>query len=318
MNKVLYLDDIRDNNSNMKNNYMHIIQNRGSVKAEENNLKKIIKNLFFLENKSALIDMINYIYDDKLSKNTEIEYLDKEYDVNCDKKIFLHEDTFYDMRILAKDDKRMFIYEIKFKTKDNKNISIRIVKYNLSINVGSSMNMNPKSNNEIIEKSKKGLPKSYEIMINSNIKVLDKHNSKVNFKNKGLENETKLLKSWKYDFKNLYEKNMILLYPLKVFDLRYRLVVIKNEIEELPKNNIKILPQKNKLKNYIKDETYRFFNNMNIFIDKAKNQGKLCEKDISKFNLTTIELLNYLNESEDLFLDMNERILSHLKNKYIK
>lgn len=319
MNKLLYFNDLREDNKNKKDKDKCIISSIDFMKFEENKINKIIKEIFILENKNALIDMINYIYNDELSYNIDIEYLDEKNDINYRNESFLLKEMFCDIRILVKDDnKRICIYNIHIKAKNNENISIRIFKYNLKANSGQSINIYEQNYDEIKEVSNMNLTKLYEIVLNSNTEIPDIYNLKIMNDNKNLEYKINVLKAWKYDFKDLYEKNMILLCPLKVLDLKHRLVAIKNEIKELPKNNIKILPQKNKLKNYIKDETDRFFNNMNIFIEKAKNQGIIYEKDILKFNLTAIELLNYLNEEENFFLDMNEIILANLKNKYIK
>lgn len=318
MNNLLYLNDIREDNRN-KNGINSSTINL--MKLNETNLKnkmnKIIKDLFILENKRSLIDTINYICNDGLSHNAEIDYLYEQDNIKYKNKVFLFEEIFYDIRILAKDNKRRFIYEIQSKTKNNENIAIRILKYDFKFNSGQSISINQEKNNEIEEMMYTKSTELYEIVLNSNIEVPDIYNLNIEINNKKLEYKVNVLKSWKYDFKDLYEKNIILLLPLKVLDLRDRLIAIKNEIEKLPENNIRILPRKTQLKNYIKDETYRFFYKMNLFIDKANYQGMLYEKDILKFNLTAIELLTYLNECEDLFLDMNETILSYLKNKYI-
>lgn len=318
MNNLLYLNDIREDNRN-KNGINSSTINL--MKLNETNLKnkmnKIIKDLFILENKRSLIDTINYICNDGLSHNAEIDYLYEQDNIKYKNKVFLFEEIFYDIRILAKDNKRRFIYEIQSKTKNNENIAIRILKYDFKFNSGQSISINQEKNNEIEEMMYTKPTELYEIVLNSNIEVPDIYNLNIEINNKKLEYRVNVLKSWKYDFKDLYEKNIILLLPLKVLDLRDRLIEIKNEIEKLPENNIRILPRKTQLKNYIKDETYRFFYKMNLFIDKASYQGMLYEKDILKFNLTAIELLTYLNECEDLLLDMNETILSYLKNKYI-
>lgn len=318
MNNLLYLNDIREDNRN-KNGINSSTINL--MKLNETNLKnkmnKIIKDLFILENKRSLIDTINYICNDGLSHNAEIDYLYEQDNIKYKNKVFLFEEIFYDIRILAKDNKRRFIYEIQSKTKNNENIAIRILKYDFKFNSGQSISINQEKNNEIEEMMYTKSTELYEIVLNSNIEVPDIYNLNIEINNKKLEYKVNVLKSWKYDFKDLYEKNIILLLPLKVLDLRDRLIAIKNEIEKLPENNIRILPRKTQLKNYIKDETYRFFYKMNLFIDKANYQGMLYEKDILKFNLTAIELLTYLNECEDLLLDMNETILSYLKNKYI-
>lgn len=319
MNNLLYLNDIREENRNRNRISISTIN---LMKINENHLKnkmnKIIKDLFILENKRSLIDVINYICNDGLSHNAEIDYLYEQDNIKYKNKVFLFEEIFYDIRILAKDNKRRFIYEIQSKTKNNENISIRILKYDFKFNSGQSISINQENNTEIVERIYTKPTKLYEIVLNSNIEVPDIYNLNIEINNKKLEYKVNVLKSWKYDFKDLYEKNIILLLPLKVLDLRDRLIIIKNEIKKLPENNIRILPQKTRLKNYIKDETYRFFYKMNLFIEKASYQGMLYEKDILKFNLTAIELLTYLNECEDLFLDMNEIILSYLKNKYIQ
>lgn len=314
MDNLVYLDAIRENTKKIKNNVNY---SDLTMKNDKNEINKIIKGLFYLENKSSLIDIINYIYNDKLSHYAEMKYLDAEYDANYKKKRFFIEDNSYDTRILAKDNNKMYIYGIQFKTKDNNNSSIRIFKYNLNINSGESINIFQEERNKISEQIDINLPESHEIILNSNIEVPDIYNLNINFNYSSLEYKIRVLKSWKYDFKELCEKNIILLYPLKVFDLRKRLLYIKNEMKELKEDNIKTLPQKTKLKNLIKDETYRFFDNMNIYIEQAKNKRKISYKDKVKFNLTSIELLNYFNKDENLFLDIKDDMCSYLKDTYI-
>ena len=318
MNNLLYLYDIRKDNKNKEKEIKDNTLTGKSIEKNKNKMNKIIKEIFILKNKTALINIINYIYNDKISCNTEIQYLDEQSNINYKNEVSLFGKIFYDIRILAKDNKRIFIYDIQIKTKDIDNISIRIFKYNLNTNNGQDVQIDRQNYKEFLEKNDINLTQLYEIVLNSNTEVPDIYNFKVALNNKNLEYKIKVLKSWKYDFKGLYDKNMTLLMPLKVLDLKNRLVMIKREIKHLSEDRIRVFPQKTRLKNYIKDETYRFFYDMNIFLEKAKHQEILHEKDILKFNLIAIELLSYLNECEDLFLDMKEMIYSHLKNKYIK
>lgn len=316
MNNLLYLYDIREDNKNKEKEIKDNILTTEII--EKNKINKIIKELFISENKITLISMINCICKDELSFNTEIEYLDQEDNINYKNEVSLLQTISYDVRILAKDNKKIFIYDIQIKANDIDNISIRIFKYNINTNNAQNVQVVRQSYTEFLDKGNISLIQLYEIVLNSNIEVPDIYNLKVVLNNKNLQYKINVLKSWKYDFKELYDKDMILLIPLKILDLKNRLLMIRRDLNHLSENNIRILPQKTKLKNYIKDETYRFFYDMNIFLEKAKYQEILQKKDIFKFNLIAIELLSYLNECDDLFLDMKDMIYSHLKNKYIK
>ena len=67
-------------------------------------------------------------------------------------------------------------------------------------------------------------------MFNSNIEVPDVYEFKSDFEGENIDYKINIMKSWKYDFKQLFEKNMYLLFPMKVLDLRKRLLSISQDI----------------------------------------------------------------------------------------
>ena len=77
-------------------------------------------------------------------------------------------------------------------------------------------------------------------MFNSNIEVPDTFEFKEESEGENVEYKINVMKSWKYDFKQLFEKNMYLLFPMKVLDLRKRLLTISQDVisEEMVKDEI--------------------------------------------------------------------------------
>ena len=120
------------------------------------------------------------------------------------------------------------------------------------------------------------------------------------FKGQNIDYKVNVIKSWKYDFKQLFEKNMYLLFPMKVLDLKKRLLSISQEIES---------------KDLIKDYIVRFFKDMNKYLKKIKDKNLITDKDINEMNLIAIDLLNhFIREKNNVFVDIKRDIEATLKN----
>ena len=281
MNKVVLLSEIRKEKTNVKNRFLENKKNNSDYKPidkiktyvnfekkfdffknnqnkYEKKINNIFKRIFSFKNKLPLIGFINSVYNDELSKNTKIIYLKNDQDTSLKNSV-------YNIRILAEDDYRKFEYEIKFETVDDQNIAIIISKMDCENNCSNVINLNKikkeyKDENAVnLSKGSKDSCNRVLIMFNSNIEVPDVFEFEEESEEKNIQYKINVMKSWKYDFKQLFEKNMYLLFPMKVLELKNRLLTISKEVLS---------------KELIKDEIDRFFKDMNRYLMKIKNENK--------------------------------------------
>lgn len=267
-------------------------------------LNKIMERIFSFNNKVTLIEFINSIYNDELSINTRIEYI-KSKDINKNNESINLKNSNYNIRILAEDDYRKFEYQIQFETMDDENIAIIIKKIDFIKGCSNIISLNKKKRkyeNDNSINSEKGLKYNYNrclIMLNSNIEVPDVYEFKSDFEGQNIDYKINVMKSWKYDFKQLFEKNMYLLFPVKVLDLRKRLLSIYQDVVS---------------KDLIKDEIIRFFRDMNRYLIKIKEKNLISDKDINELNLIAIDLLNhFIKEKNNILVDIKTDLEATLK-----
>lgn len=298
MTNIKVYTNFEEKFDSLKNNN-YFIDLKNSQNKYEKKLNNIIKRIFSFNNKLPLIGFINSIYNDELSKNTKIKYVKNNQEEGS-------KSSGYNVRILAEDDYRKFQYEIKLETVDDQNIAIVISKINLESNFTNIINLN-KIKKEYKDKDSvnlsKGSKDSYNrvvIIFNSNIEVPDVFEFNEELNGKNVEYKINVMKSWKYDFKQLVENNMYLLFPMKVLDLKNRLLTISREVLS---------------KEMIKDEIVRFFRDMNRYLIKIKDKNLISEKDITEYNLIAIELLNYfIKEKGNSLVDIKTDIEATLKH----
>lgn len=265
----------------------------------EKKLNTIIERVFSVNNKMPLIGFINSVYNDELSEEVNIKYVKNNHISNLKNSI-------YNMRILAEDDYRKFEYEIKFETVDDQNIAIIISKIDCGNNSINIINLNKKKkeyendDNDTIKKELNDNCNRFLIMFNSNIEVPDTFEFKEESEGENIEYKVNVMKSWKYDFKQLFEKNLYLLFPMKVLDLRKRLLTISQDVIS---------------KQLVKDEIVRFFKDMDRYLIKIKNENLISEKDINEYKLIAIDLLTYfIKEKNNNFVHIKTDIEATLKH----
>lgn len=322
MNKVVLLSEIRKEKTNNinrlleydkaksereqednKRSYVNFEKKLDSLKnnqtKNEKKLNTIIERIFSVNNKMPLIGFINSVYNDELSKDVKIKSVKNNQTSNLKNSI-------YNMRILAEDDYRKFEYEIKFETVDDQNIAIIISKIDCENNSTNIINLNKKkkeyeSNDmDTLNKELNDNCNRFLIMFNSNIEVPDTFEFKEESEGKNIEYKVNVMKSWKYDFKQLFEKNLYLLFPMKVLDLRKRLLTISQDVisEQL-----------------VKDEIVRFFKDMDRYLIKIKDENLISEKDINEYKLIAIDLLTYfIKEKNNNFVHIKTDIEATLKH----
>lgn len=331
MNKVVLLTEIRKEKTNVKNRFLedkrnnfdyksvdtiknyinferkfdslksssYFIDSKNNQNKYEKKLNNIINRIFCFKNNLPLIAFINSVYNDELSKNTKIFYLKNAQDASL--KIFS-----YNIRILAEDDYRKFEYGIKFETLDDQNIAIIISKNDCQNNCINVINFNKmkkeyKDENEFsLSRESKDSCNRVLIMFNSNIEVPDVFEFEEESEGKNIQCKIGVMKSWKYDFKQLFERNMYLIFPMKILELKNRLLTISEDVLS---------------KELIKDDIERFFKDMNRYLIKIKNENLISEDDITEYNLIAIELLNYfIKEKANGFVHIKTDIEATLKD----
>lgn len=264
-------------------------------------LNKIMKRIFSMDNKALIIEFINSIYNDDLSINSNIEYINDK-DIISSNEVIILKNSNYNIRFLLEDEYKKFEYKIQFETKDDQNIAIIITKLNLS-NYNNIISLNKKKKEHEIndlDESLKGNITKCIVMLNSNMEVPDIFEFKSDFSRINSTNKVNIIKGWKYDFKQLFEKNMHLLFPMKVLDLRKRLLSINEELLS---------------KDLIKDEISRFFKDMNKYLIKIKDMNLITGKEINELNSIATDLLNHFTrEKNNIFIDIKRDIEATLKN----
>lgn len=280
----------------------HFVQNEEGfidLNCEESNytkyekrLNKILKRIFSLDNNSLLIEFFNSLYDDDLSANTKIQRIKNKNVINNVGAMNLRSSN-YNIKILAEDEYKKFKYQIQFQTKDDENIAITISKIDLTNNCDNIVSLKKKRREYEKDDGNKTIKENYTrflIMLNSNIQVPNIYEFKSEVDGQNIECKINVIKSWKYDFKQLFEENIYLLFPLKVLDLKKRLLSISQEIES---------------KDLIKDYIVEFFKDMNKYLKKIKDKNLITDKDINEINLIAIDLLNhFIREKNNAFVDI--------------
>lgn len=268
----------------------------------EKRLNEIMERVFLKCNSILIIEFINSIYNDALSKNSKIECI-KNNEIINNNQVMVFKDSNYNIRILVEDEYRKFEYKIQFQTSDEQNIAMIINKMDLNSNYNNVININKKKKEYENHNLNLGLKEDYTkclVVLNSNIEVPDAYEFKTNFDGKDSTYKINIIKGWKYDFKQLFEENMYLLYPMKILDLRKRLLSINEDLLS---------------KDLIKDEIFRFFKDMNKYLKKIRDINLITDKDISELNSIATDLLNHFTrEKNNIFLDMRTDIEATLKN----
>lgn len=268
----------------------------------EKTLNALMKRTFSLDNRIFLIEFFNSIYNDELSGNTRIEYI-KNKDIINNEEVIVLKNSSYNVRISVEDEHRRFQYQMQFQTRDAENIAIIINKKELTNGYDNIVSLNKKKREyekDNLNKIKKHNYAKCLIMLNSNIQVPDVYEFKSSFKGENIDCKINVIKSWKYDFRQLFEKNMYLLFPVKVLDLKKRLLSLSTEMNS---------------RDLIKDYIVKFFKDMNKYLNKIKDKNLITDKDINEMNLIAVDLLNhFIKEKNNIFVDIKRDIEATLKS----
>ena len=288
-----------------KENFVDLKNSKsGSISYDkcEKRLNKIMKRIFSLDNKVPVLEFINSIYDDELSVDSSLEYIKNE-DIMSSKEVISLKNSSYDVSFILEDDYRKFEYQIQLQTRDDQNIAITISKMDLASNCDNIVSLCKKKREYEKDDLNKGSKDNYTkclIMLDSNMEVPDVYDIESNSTGENLDTKVNIIKGWKYGFKQLAENNMYLLFPMKVLDLKKRLLSISQEIIT---------------KELIRDEIIRFFRDMNRDLKKIQDKNLITDEDISELNLIAIDLLNYfIKEKNNKFVNIQSHIEATLKD----
>lgn len=262
--------------------------------GNEKDISLIIDRIFLLNNDTLIINFINAIYNDNLNINTQIRCIENS-------PIVISQNLNYNIKIFAQDEYRNFEYEIQFKTSDYENLGIIISKKDLTNN--NIVTFSKRKNNSNIMSNSKECQDKCMIILDSEVQVPDVYERKSSFNKKNIKDKINVVKGWKYDFRRLFEEKMYLLFPLKVIDLRKRLLDINSEAVS---------------KKMIKDEISIFFKDMNRYLKRIKSADLIMDRELNKMNLIAIDLLNSLiNDENDISINLKMDIQAVLKEMVV-
>lgn len=273
-NKFCKDNSIKDNNSK------EYIENDYITSVNKDKLNKDINRIFLLKNKKPFLDFINEIFDDCLGTNCLVEYVSNSaHDNHITDGILKNPSD--NIKIRIKDEYRTFEYNIQLQTYDYENIAITISKADLSSKCMNVINFGQKKKQyELNNEQEKGQINNnsslYLIMVNSNIRVPDSYEVREECNGSEVSYRFNIFKGWKYDFKDLYERNLYMLFPLKVFDLKKCITYMKNSSCSEERIN---------------KEIDRFFIEMNKYLNKVKERKIINDDDIDEFHIISKQLL---------------------------
>ena len=279
-----YLDfnNIFFKNKNEIINSKESIENNYLIVDDKDNLNENLSRIFMLKNKKPFLEFVNEIFDDCLGTNCSVE-------VSSKKEVFENiEDGILEspsnrIKIFVEDDYRKFEYSIQFQTYDYDNIVIAIEKKDLSINCGNIISLSSKikeyrhNNEKSLNQNKSDI---YLIMVNSSIKVPDSYELSKDRKGHIESYKFNIFKAWKYGFNKLYEKNLYILFPLKMFDLIKHIDYMKNCSYS---------------KEVIEKEIDRFFFEMNKYLNKLEEEKNINNEDVKEINLISKDIMSSIN-----------------------
>lgn len=281
---------------------LHIKEKKGRYKNRVQ-LDEIMKKLFYIHNKRPIIDLLNSLYGDNIGYNAEITYLNKEaIDEAVNREAFLISRE-CDMFIKVDYGGKSFEYMLEFQTKADKSIAIRLFRYSFELKVQNIKALS-RSKPIVIE-----LPKPYVIAIEKNAGVPDKYEFIIKIPTgESLKYSSKVLKFWEYDLKSLYEKNMYLLLPMKVFEVRKKINKIKLCNHKSPKYEILIREAKNDILNITKE--------VSEYIEILYEEGKIEDTEYNEYGVVIANLSLYVCREIDKLSSIDKEVADLIKTLY--
>ena len=155
------------------------------------------------------------------------------------------------------------------------------------------------------------LPEPYIIVLEESENVPDSYDVILKQKNGSAMNYTcRVLKYWNYDLETLYEKNMYLLFPLKIFELRKRIHGYRKRKENTGNSG--------ELKRTIRDDIVGLVDNIFKYSDNVYLENKITIEDYNEFSIIVENLFEHLNYELDTSGEIEKEVMVLVKTFYDK
>jgi hypothetical protein len=266
-------------------------------------LDEIMKKLFYIHNNRPIIDFLNSLYDDNLDYDAVLTYLNKESinEALHKKAVLISQEC--DMFIRVDSGGKGFEYLLEFQTKIDKSIGIRLFRYSFELKVQNIRQFD--SNNPIVIE----FPNPYVIVLEESSKVPEEYELILKFHTgESVNYKSKVLKYWQYDLDNLYQNNMCLLFPLKVFQVRKKITKAKGMKEENPKYSLLIKE--------IRDDILKVTKEILEHIEIIYKENKIDTSEYNEFAVVIGNLTLYLCQEVEKLESIKEEVSNLFKTFY--
>lgn len=256
-------------------------------------LDEIMKKLFYIQDKRPIIDLLNSLYGNNIGYDAQITYLNKEAITESIKNYAYFTKEACDMIIRVDYDDKSYEYIMEFQTKNDESIAIRLFRYSFDLKLQSLKNISSQETTII------DFPNPYVIVLEENKKVPDEYKFILRFSNgKSFSYSAKVLKLWRYDLEKLYQDNMYLLLPLKVFSIRKEIDKLRRLKEDNENYDILIARIKDDILNLTREilEYLDFLYNERKINVSVYNDFTVAMTNLTKYLLGQIDKLNHLSE----------------------
>ena len=266
-------------------------------------MDKILKRLFTLKNTIPIIDFLNAAYNDNISHEAKLYYVDKEIN-NYNKKISRYISFYADMYIKVIDGEKIYEYEIEFQTVYESSMAIRMFRY------GFERAVKLADYNRIKEgKIKIKLPEPYLIVLEEDKDIPNDIHLEIEIpKQNTVTYRCKVLKYYTYNIDLLLKENMYLLLPLQIFRLRKKMHQISCSSLPLEKKKSKMIIVYSQLKIVIEDTLKA--------IDLSYNDNRITLEDYDEMTSAIENINSYFLDMYGKYADIDEEVREMVKSFY--
>ena len=172
-------------------------------------------------------------------------------------------------------------YLLEFQNRNDRSIAIRLFRYSFELNVQNVRNLygpiviNLPNPYVIVLEKNENVPESYELILKSPEGGSLMYNAKV-------------LKYWNFGLHALYENNMYLLFPLKVFEVRKKITKVK----KMSKDNLRYPVMIKE----IRDDILKVTREILEYIEIIYKEKKIEDTEFNEFGVIIANLTAYLSQ----------------------
>jgi hypothetical protein len=278
-----------------------LIQEKESKYQGRVQLDEIMKKLFYISNKRLVIDLLNSLYGDNIGYDADLTYLNKETisESARSKNVLIRHEC--DMLIGVNYEGVSYEYLLEFQTRNDRRIAIRLFRYSFELKVQNVRDLygpiviNLPNPYVIVLERNKNVPESYELILKSP-------------EGGSLRYIAKVLKYWDFGLGALYERNMHLLFPLKVFEVRRKITKVKKINKDNQKYPVLIKE--------IKDDILKVTREILEYVEIIYKEKKIEDTEFNEFGVIIANLTAYLSQEVDKLSDVNEEVEKMVKTFY--